>query len=338
MHQEDKIAKPVVNGRIAWCDWAKAILIFFMVLCHAGLRGVSREIIYSFHMPAFFIISGYLFHPKDWKSVVIPFIAPVLFFSLIVGCSDVIRLFAKGEGVPVLAYFVKAVPGYWKFSPPYLFPGFWFIFCLITARLVLGIAWVRRNSLVVALFCILFMFADPWIERQVRLSPCYIHRTIAALAFMIVGLHWKQNGLPRLTFVSKMILLVCWLGLVRMNEHIDIFMNDYGRIHFSSFFVAAVLGSLLFFSLCDILPRNSLVEHFSSGTLVTFGLHMPLVVFFYHLLSFLGMQSRNPRAFVIAIFVHAVCICFIVFFNRHAPVLLGKQLRRSPKQIHQSAP
>ncbi len=59
------------NQRIQWIDAVKGLLILSVILGHAiqetlKVRGIGfednlwRNIIYSFHMPAFMAISGYL--------------------------------------------------------------------------------------------------------------------------------------------------------------------------------------------------------------------------------------------------------------------------------------
>ena len=53
-----------MKKRELWIDWSKMIGIFLVVLGHYNLE--NREwftFIYSFHMPLFFIMSGYLFTP-----------------------------------------------------------------------------------------------------------------------------------------------------------------------------------------------------------------------------------------------------------------------------------
>lgn len=62
--------------RVVWIDWAKALLIYFVVVGHAGCKDNVQIILYAFHMPAFFVISGYLYRPrqclKTIKCLVIP--------------------------------------------------------------------------------------------------------------------------------------------------------------------------------------------------------------------------------------------------------------------------
>ena len=48
--------------RIEWVDIAKGIGIFLMVMGHTGIPRIGNQWIYSFHMPLFFFISGFLFN------------------------------------------------------------------------------------------------------------------------------------------------------------------------------------------------------------------------------------------------------------------------------------
>lgn len=75
-----------ISHRKDWIDWSKAILIWLMVLGHTGLSGYGREFVYVFHMPAFFIISGYLYKPHSWFRTLRSLGIPVICFSLINLC------------------------------------------------------------------------------------------------------------------------------------------------------------------------------------------------------------------------------------------------------------
>ena len=70
-----------------------------MVLGHAGLGGLPREFIYAFHMPAFFIISGYLYKPHNWFKTLKGFGIPILFFSVINLFYVVLKSEMQGESI-----------------------------------------------------------------------------------------------------------------------------------------------------------------------------------------------------------------------------------------------
>lgn len=49
-----------MNNRIAWVDTLKTCVLFLVVLGHFMPSGIAKTVIYSFHVPLFFIISGWL--------------------------------------------------------------------------------------------------------------------------------------------------------------------------------------------------------------------------------------------------------------------------------------
>lgn len=53
------------NNRIAWVDIAKGIGIVLVLIGHISQNKNLHYFIYSFHMPLFFIISGYLYSEKE---------------------------------------------------------------------------------------------------------------------------------------------------------------------------------------------------------------------------------------------------------------------------------
>jgi len=62
----------VNDRRFNWIDWAKTFGIYLVVLGHAfapkeGIALEARNFIYTFHMPLFFFLSGFLFKVKEDK-------------------------------------------------------------------------------------------------------------------------------------------------------------------------------------------------------------------------------------------------------------------------------
>lgn len=58
----------MTKKRMVWVDVAKAIAIILMIAGHELSRGPFRVWIFSFHMPLFFILSGYTSHRvRDWR-------------------------------------------------------------------------------------------------------------------------------------------------------------------------------------------------------------------------------------------------------------------------------
>lgn len=69
-----------VSKRVEWVDMAKGTCILLMLYAHMPIDSNIRQIIFSFHMPAFMLLSGYL--PKlflealfksTWKGLLLPY-------------------------------------------------------------------------------------------------------------------------------------------------------------------------------------------------------------------------------------------------------------------------
>ena len=73
----------VQRERIAYIDIAKTICIILMVVGHWTTNSTILLYIYSFHMPALFVISGYLYKPHSWKRTLLLYAVPVAFYSFI---------------------------------------------------------------------------------------------------------------------------------------------------------------------------------------------------------------------------------------------------------------
>jgi fucose 4-O-acetylase-like acetyltransferase len=110
-----------MSARKSWVDIAKGIAIILMVLGHSSLPSVLQNFIFAFHMPLFFIASGYTTNWEKYapgayvlhkcKTLMLPFgIYGIIVFGLLqqIGATDGRHLLACGwEGyalwfVPVL--------------------------------------------------------------------------------------------------------------------------------------------------------------------------------------------------------------------------------------------
>ena len=69
--------------RVVWIDWAKALLIYFVVVGHAGCKDNVQIILYAFHMPAFFVISGYLYRPRQCLKTIKCLVIPIIIYSTV---------------------------------------------------------------------------------------------------------------------------------------------------------------------------------------------------------------------------------------------------------------
>ena len=55
-----------VSKRVEWVDMAKGTCILLMLYAHMPIDSNIRQIIFSFHMPAFMLLSGYFTKNCSW--------------------------------------------------------------------------------------------------------------------------------------------------------------------------------------------------------------------------------------------------------------------------------
>lgn len=68
--------------RIAYIDTTKAICIFLMIVGHWNSNELLSDYIYSFHMPAFFVVTGYLYRPHAWFKTLMAYTIPIMVYSI----------------------------------------------------------------------------------------------------------------------------------------------------------------------------------------------------------------------------------------------------------------
>lgn len=118
-----------MSKRIVWIDIAKGLLIFLVVLGHCEIHDSIKYLIYSFHMGAFFFLSGLTFNtkkpPKQFlikkvKSLILPYamfafvltmynFAKHLAFDSVFNLRDAVMSFL----LPISGKYESSVYGLW---------------------------------------------------------------------------------------------------------------------------------------------------------------------------------------------------------------------------------
>lgn len=132
-----------------WIDYSKVLLIYLMVVCHIGTTKTADTVICSFHMSAFFIISGYLHKNKEFivgmKNSVDRLLVPVVFFNLV---GYAIWLMTNTEDCFSLKEFVlKPLFGMLLLNPKYANPmcmPMWFCVTLFLIKAVMFVSSDRK--------------------------------------------------------------------------------------------------------------------------------------------------------------------------------------------------
>ena len=162
------------SNRLEWLDIAKGIAIILMVIGHSSIPQIGSNFIFAFHMPLFFIASGWVsnyqkssfkrFIEKKWSSLLIPFFyysGIVMVLMQCIGILDVGHLFMHGWG------------GY----------ALWFIPVLFTASVVVRAA---------------FYLPDVWHRRVIMLGLFFLGLFLSCHG---ISLPWQLSNVPYASFL-----------------------------------------------------------------------------------------------------------------------------------------
>ncbi len=225
--------------RIGWVDAAKGIGILLVVLGHNQINSYAHlfhQLIYSFHMPLFFILAGMFLKPEYgfWHLAKRRFFSTLRPYLLIILIIYAIYLFFSTLPVTVilpraLKLLFYSLPNYYEAWMPLWFLPHLFVLSLFAWSIVwlvynrLSSIWLRLSFLTAMLFCgvlvlnvtskINFMLFGK-LEIQGAL-PWSADLLLITGAFFLIGYELRRS-LPDAMLASKWTILISalvWLGL-----------------------------------------------------------------------------------------------------------------------------
>ena len=311
------------NKRLAYIDVSKSICIFLMIIGHWTNNEILLTYIYSFHMPALFVISGILYKPRRWYKTIISLAVPVFFFSFV---NLVLLLFIKKlplESLLTKDTFFRFFHYRYGMETGTLFCGDWFIWALLALRFLGGdipfLKFFSKYYIYLALIAIGYMtFESYLINVDVLFHGWFIGKMVPCMPFFCLGFYLKEASWNPTKFTIKLVvfLLILSIFIPIINGKCGILETQYG-LSYILFAINAIAASLLLLSFSNCISSSCFFTVISKGTLLILGLHMPIM-------ELLDRICPDYLDFLIPIFVLLVCYYPIVLFDRWCPLLLGK--------------
>lgn len=177
-------------------DLMKGIAILAMLCGHCVIPNFLHHFIYMWHMPLFFMVSGFFFHPKSWKKflkssirgLLVPYVVTcglVLGISLALSMDNAEKIFFGTIGISSTWFGSDAMVGYGGNGP------LWFLMALFWCRLIYAVLWrviSHRWLFRGAIICLSVLSVVVGHKFYV---PFYLAHGMAALVFYYVG-NWAH--------------------------------------------------------------------------------------------------------------------------------------------------
>lgn len=313
-----------ISNRLDWVDWAKFIAIYLVVFGH--MPSPLNTYIFAFHMPFFFLISGYLQKRrpvrqeavKSLKSLMVPYII----YNVYLLC------YSMFTGEYNSAYPLAMLLGNQWYLSMACRP-LWFLWALFVSRLLYSLLPQRGSQLLAVVCMVLCLFCNGTALMKPETNWFQLWCAVECFPFFVLGSTIKEFKIEKLTdrlslWVAVPVLIAVMAAgiyLTTLNGYVNIFRLHPGNNALLFYLNAALISTSLFILIRRTLDiSNSYVRLVSDGTMLIFALHQSILWPMHSLLSTLPWGVIALIALATIVLLSA----FIWFSRRYCPVLIGK--------------
>lgn len=314
-----------MRERKYWIDYLKAIAIYLVILGHLPDELHIKWGIYLFHMPLFFIISGYLYKPRkvkdEIKKVITQLFLPYMFYGL--GLIGLYCFMRNTFNISLLEGFL--IGDYLKVCEihPAMCP-IWFVLVLINIRIIL----LLLNKVNLLLLLSISFIAGSIAVKLVNIQNILMFKTtLLCLPFFLFGHFISKNNLTnkllkmRTEFISLLIiplLIAFYAGHKNGNVAIIFCLYGYNIIIFYT--VAITISFILMVITQKVCTKSiKLIELISEGTFLVMSVHYMM------LNTVMKIFPENGWGIIMtALMTLALCTGAIWFCKKYFPFALGK--------------
>lgn len=326
----------IPKDRIEWLDIAKGLGVLLVVVGHLWyncLFPVVNQMIYSFHMPMFFILSGFVFKKgnsrfgtfvlKKAKRLLLP-----TFIFFVLGSIILIIADYPLTGIVKDFFFLRGLC-------PYNAPCWYFIalFQLSVISYFINLDKLSSISQAIVMF---IAFAAGFFLYEFNISiPFGLTRTVAAFFFFACGAwlgktNCKNKKLAMNIKISTNVgIMVLWIvfGVV-LNNKVSFYKMILGNYFF--FIIAGICGSILLIEFSKLLEKTKKIKCFfiktSKNAIFIIGTHFILVDIIDKVANRFGLFNTPQYCLIV------LCISLLVivmynfvspFFKKNFPAITG---------------
>ena len=318
----------VGSSRLEWIDWMKVLGIYLVVLGH--FYSIGEKFIYVFHIPLFFLISGFLSKRESdkhvfWKKLWYNLAVPMLVMTVI--------NFVYACGVQVCDGTFDGAAFYWfvrnvVFGMVAGFDTLWFVYTLMLLKMVFQ--YCSNQKIFYALSVMLLALAYVYNHANLSGLPFFLNQPNAivdactAFPFFALGVfardyknllngrHQSHRLIP-LAVIGFLFVSVCWY----YNGNVGLHACCYGG-NMLLFLLGGLAGSIMVFAVSKLFGRTvQPITIISRGTIIILGLHKLLIYLF---------RAFFPASSLDVVFAAIIIILFvpvILMVEKSFPLMAG---------------
>ena len=243
------------KSRVQWIDICKGIAIILMILGHIkGKPPAFNKVIYSFHLPLFYIINGYLIRnyniaegfKKASRRLIKPYVIICVLEALLAAlCTETV----ESAGTELFTSLNDMVMGMSKISTSYKAYRsvwlVWFVACLfVTRMLYILIRNITDKRWIQDCIIVAVAWLGYYIGTRIAFLPWSLDVAMVSLLFMAFG-DWLRGYWPngKKRFVIFVASMAIWIILMIHRVQLNLSLRKYP--HGALCVLCAIAGSMV---------------------------------------------------------------------------------------------
>lgn len=226
--------------RLDYIDILKGIAILSVVIGHMGMSAIDKAI-YSFHMPLFFLISGYFLTAeknfRDYaKDKIRQLIKPYIFTCIALLILSVLSNLVLGKNEKIVGDLLKwiyaALYGSCNdYQYPYYIKGIgiiWFLPALVWGLII--VKWFMNKKY--GKICIFLLACIAYVSSKYIWLPWSIQAGAVAAVYIYIGVLLRKNNFfeKPLNRILLIISVFVWIAEIMLNISMDMAKNHFDGI------------------------------------------------------------------------------------------------------------
>lgn len=276
--------KQVINTRDETIDIAKGIGIIAVVWGHIGEAFMGKNELFLFHMPLFFILSGYFFKDEGLtfievlKKRIQSYIIPYFIFLIIILTLFILLYVSIGYGDRI--YLSLGI-----ITHPYgVVVALWFLLSLFEVHIMYYFItkYIHKDWIKFILGLLCLITSHLIYEGNINI-PFYIGSSLSMIIYFHLGYLIHKYRILNSSRYCVLIFIFCllfYIGGILANIETDIMLNKVqGNLCIA--FLAAIGGSYIILYISFLLKEynkipiiNSILSYLGQNTLIIFSMHL----------------------------------------------------------------
>ncbi|PFN98128.1 hypothetical protein COJ85_21655 [Bacillus sp. AFS076308] len=350
-----------MSKRLDWLDIGKGLGMLLVMLGHADIPTPLKTYIYTFHMPLFFFLSGYLYNKdkfpslkvfltKRTKSLILPYLSfsfVAYLWFLLLNYFGLVN-YKNNLLTPLLGSVIAERKSIWTVHTGAL----WFVACLFCTELLFYfIAKIGRTKKAIGFFLLVISVVGCFYNKMVgQPLPWNIDVAMISVGFYGAGYLFKEynKNLERFNHLKSLVLLLIvnlftgYLNYVLTGERVDFYNSSLGNIVL--FYLSAFSGIGAFVILIKHMKKNKVLQYIGKNSFIYLAFHQKIVFFVFSLLiqkSIFNFESIINHPIVEGVLYTLITVVILIpavyTINHYFPFMLGKTTRKSMREVSLNA-